>query len=185
MKIGITGSSRGIGYSISKRFKEQGHTVIGFNISEGWDISDKSIQNKIVESVKDCDLFINNAHSGFSQVDLLFKLHENWQGQKKIIANIGSSITMRWDKWNRDPKYRNEKIALDDACDFLWNKDPWPHIMIFKPCATDTDRMSHWKGNKADPNDIADFLIYCINEKKFRIQQVGIAINPGISPENN
>lgn len=178
MKIGITGSSRGIGAAISNHFKEQGHNIINFNRSEGWDISNASVQDKIIQQVKDCDLFINNAHAGFSQVDLLFKLQESWRGQQKIIANVGSSITMRWDSKNRDPKYRNEKLALDDACEFLWNKDQWPHIMIFKPCATDTERMSHWTGDKVDPADIAKFLIYCLNEKKFRIQQVGLAINP-------
>ena len=108
----------------------------------------------------------------------LFKLQESWRGQQKIIANIGSSITMRWDVKNRDPKYRNEKLALDDACKFLWNKDPWPYIMLFKPCATDTERMSHWSGSKVDPADISNFLIDCLDQKKFRIQQIGIAINP-------
>lgn len=178
MKIAITGSSKGIGFALSEAFKTQGHTVIGFNSSEGWDVSNSTIQDKIVEQSKDCDIFINNAHSGFSQVDLLFKLQKEWQGQKKIIANIGSSITMRWDTKNRDSRYRNEKLALDDACEFLWNKDVWPHIMIFKPCATDTERMAHWNGLKVDPIDIADFLIYCIKQKQFRIQQIGIAINP-------
>lgn len=178
MKIAITGSSRGIGASISKKFKEQGHDIIDFNISEGWDIGDESTQDKIIQQVKNCDLFVNNAHSGFSQVNLLFKLQESWRGQQKIIANIGSSITMRWDVKNRDPKYRNEKLALDDACEFLWNKDPWPHIMLFKPCATNTERMSHWSGSKVDPADISNFLIYCLDQKKFRIQQIGIAINP-------
>jgi len=178
MKIAITGSSKGIGAGISEAFKKQGHTVVDFNRSEGWDISNESIQDKIVQQVKDCDVFVSNAHAGFSQVDLLFKLQESWRGQEKLIANIGSSITMRWDTKNKDPKYRNEKLALDDACEFLWNKDSWPHIMIFKPCATDTERMAHWQGSKIDPTHIADFLIYCINQKQFRIQQIGIAINP-------
>ena len=178
MKIAITGSSKGIGAAINKQFKEQGHTTIGFNRTEGWDISDQQIQDKIVQQVKDCDLFINNAHAGFSQVDLLFKLYESWKGQEKIIVNIGSSITMRWENTHRFIKYRNEKVALDDACDFLWNKSLWPHIMLLKPCATDTERMSHWKGKKVDPADIANFLIYCLDQKKFRIQQIGIAINP-------
>ena len=185
MKIAITGSSRGIGYAISEQFKAQGHDVIGFNKSEGWDISNKDIQSKIVYTVRDCDMFINNAHSGFAQVDLLFLLHKMWQGSDKIIANIASSITMRWDTSNRDPKYRTEKLALDDACQYLWNKAGWPHIMLFKPCATATERMAHWNGNKASPEAIADFLIYCINQKQFRIQQVGIAINPDVGPNAN
>ena len=178
MKIAITGSSKGIGFAISEAFKKQGHTVVGFNRSEGWDISNKLTQDKIVEQSVDCDLFINNAHSKFAQTELLFKLHQSWQGQKKIIANIGSSITMRWQLDHRFVTYRTEKIALDDACNFLWNKNKWPHIMIFKPCAIDTERMAHWNGPKVDPVDIADFLIYCINHKKFRIQEIGIAVNP-------
>jgi len=100
MKIAITGSSTGIGACISEAFKTQGHTVIGFSRSEGWDVGDQSTQDRIVEQSKDCNIFINNAHSGFSQVDLLFKLQKSWQGQEKIIANIGGSITMRWDTKN-------------------------------------------------------------------------------------
>jgi len=178
MKVAITGSSRGIGAHIAEQLKAKDHTILYFNLSEGWDISVPLIQDRIIQQVRDCDLFINNAHSGFSQVDLLFKLHEDWKGKEKIIANIGSSITMRWDTKNKEPRYRNEKLALDDACEFLWNKDLWPHIMLFKPCATDTERMSHWKGAKVDPKEIANFLIYCLEKKSFRIQQIGIAINP-------
>lgn len=178
MKIAITGSTWGIGASIRKRFESQGHEVIDFSRSSGWDISDPATQDRIVEASKDCDLFVNNAHSGFAQVDLLFKLQESWRDKKRIIANIGSSITMRWDLKNRDPRYRNEKLALDDACEFLWNRDAWPHIMLFKPCAADTPRMAHWSGNKVNPDDFADFLLFCLNQKNFRIQQVGIAINP-------
>lgn len=178
MKIAITGSTWGIGASIRARLEKLGHDVIDFSRSQGWDVADTAIQDRIVNEIQDCDIFVNNAHSGFAQVDLLFKVQESWRGQKKLIVNIGSSITMRWDTKNRDARYRNEKLALDDACEFLWNRDAWPHIMLFKPCATDTARMAHWTGAKVDPSDIADFLIYCAGQKKFRIQQVGIAINP-------
>jgi hypothetical protein len=178
MKIAVTGSTWGIGAAIKQKFQEQGHQVIDFSRSEGWDISDPATQDRIVEEIQDCDVFVNNAHAGFSQVDLLFKAQESWRGKKKIIVNIGSSITMRWDTKNRDPRYRNEKLALDDACEFLWNRDPWPQIMLFKPCAADTPRMSHWSGEKVSPEEFAEFLYLCLNQKKFRVQQVGIAINP-------
>ena len=52
MKIAITGSSRGIGYAISEQFKAQGHDVIGFNKSEGWDISNKNIINLNIIQIK-------------------------------------------------------------------------------------------------------------------------------------
>lgn len=178
MKIGITGSTWGIGKAIRTRLEDNGHEVLDFSRSLGWDISCDETQNKIAAALSDCDIFVNNAHAGFSQVDLLFKVQEMWQGKKKMIVNIGSSITMRWDTKNRDPRYRNEKLALDDACEFLWNRDAWPHIMLFKPCATDTARMAHWNGHKVDPADIADFFMLCFGQKKFRIQQVGLAINP-------
>ena len=178
MKIAITGSTWGIGASIRQRLEELGHNVQDFSRSGGWDISDPGTRKRIVEALADCDMFVNNAHSGFAQVEMLFEAQEAWRGQRKLIVNIGSSITMRWDTKNRDSKYRNEKLSLDDACEFLWNRDAWPHIMLFKPCATDTARMAHWSGAKVDPADIADFLIYCAGQKKFRIQQVGIAINP-------
>lgn len=178
MKIAITGSTWGIGDAIGKKFQGQGHEVIDFSRSQGWDISDPATQDRIVRAIQDCDVFVNNAHSGFAQVDLLFKVQESWRGKKKTIVNIGSSITMRWDTKNRDPRYRNEKLALDDACEFLWNRDAWPQIMLFKPCAADTARMAHWSGEKVSPEEFAEFLYLCLSQKKFRVQQVGIAINP-------
>jgi nucleoside-diphosphate-sugar epimerase len=177
MKIAITGHTVGIGKSIHDQLVAKGHRVIGFSRSQGWDISDSSARSRMVEQVQDCDVFVNNAHHEYSQCQLLSALHESWQGQKKTIINIGSSITMRWDTKNRNPQYRNEKLALDDACEFYWNKSAWPRIMLFKPCATNTPRMSHWTGPMESPDDIASFLILCL-ESPMRIQQVGISIDP-------
>jgi hypothetical protein len=179
MRVAITGHTSGIGFHIAEVLQKDGNEVVGFSRSQGWDISDPVTQDLIVQNVVegDFDVFINNAHYKYAQSEILAKLHPYWEGKKKTIVNIGSSITMRWDTKNKDPQYRNEKLAIDDASEYYWNKSPWPRVMIYKPCATDTNRMSHWNGPKECPSDIARFLVMCLRTP-LRIQQIGISIDP-------
>ena len=65
MKIAITGHSRGIGKELFDIFKED-NQVEGFSRSNGYDISTQ--HQLISRSIKDCDIFINNAWAGFSQI---------------------------------------------------------------------------------------------------------------------
>jgi NADP-dependent 3-hydroxy acid dehydrogenase YdfG len=64
MIIGITGDSIGIGKALKDMLIAQGHVVKGFSRSNGYDVSDAKIQNKIIEKLVDCDIFINNAYAG-------------------------------------------------------------------------------------------------------------------------
>jgi len=180
MKIAITGHSTGIGLSLANLYRQHGHEVIGFSRDNGYHISDPEKRKSIIEQSKDCDIFFNNAYHDFSQCDLLFELWEVWQGQKKKIVNVSSSLTMRWDTYHRtNLKYRSSKIALEQSSDFLWNKSPWPAIMCVSPCLTDTPR-THYitEGNKVDPDEFAEFLYYCLSRPNFRVQKLALAVNP-------
>ena len=55
-------------YAISRGLVTE-HTIEGFSRSNGYDINEK--QSIIIRAVKDCDVFVNNAYSGLSQVELL------------------------------------------------------------------------------------------------------------------
>ena len=87
MKIAITGHTSGIGKALYNRCKEQSlprHEPIGFSRSNGYDI------NMLTKTLKqfhtratDCDVFVNNAHDKFAQVDLLYALWEEWKDEKK------------------------------------------------------------------------------------------------------
>jgi len=87
MKIFVTGHSSGIGKATYDLLTEFNHTVYGGSRSNGWDVSD--IQN--YPDVLDCDVLINNAYHKTGQLELLKFVYDNWQGQNKIIINVGSA----------------------------------------------------------------------------------------------
>jgi NAD(P)-dependent dehydrogenase (short-subunit alcohol dehydrogenase family) len=178
MKVAITGDSYGIGAALRYRFELEGHTVVGFSRSNGYDISNSEDRQRIITESQDCDLFINNAYATYSQCDLLFELWESWQQKHKRIINISSSIVMRWQHDFRDIKYRNAKIALEDASEFLWNKSQWPSIMVVRPCLTDTPAAKqNNKPGKVDTFDFADHLYKNVNTSlPFSVQVLALAV---------
>ena len=80
MKVAITGHTKGLGQAFFKHF--QSHTVIGFSRSNGYNIANPADRNKILDEIKDVDLFINNAYNNFddSQLQLLIDVYNIWQG---------------------------------------------------------------------------------------------------------
>jgi hypothetical protein len=74
MKIAITGHTSGIGKGMYDHFLNQNHEVFGLSRSNGFDISKNT--KEIVEISEECDLFINNAYSGDSQLKLLMLLKD-------------------------------------------------------------------------------------------------------------
>jgi hypothetical protein len=172
MKFAITGHTSGIGLAIKNLLESQGHCVLGFSRSNGFDISQEEDQKRIVEESQDCDVFINNAVHKFAQTDLLYKLHDQWQDQDRLIVNISSAVTMRWFKEHPDKKYRTYKKSLDEASDFLNNFSILPKIMLINPCATDTDRASYLE-HKLSVESVADLIVYCILHPTIKISQLG------------
>ena len=79
MKINITGHSRGIGKSLHDMYVADGHEVVGFSRSNGYDINDVDVCSQIVQESLDCDLFVNNAYAKFSQQLILEELYSHWK----------------------------------------------------------------------------------------------------------
>ena len=67
-----------------------------------------------VDTLEECDVFINCKHDGFQQVDLLYKAAE----LNKRIINIGSNSPDGNKSW-RHP-YAVQKAALDKANELLY-----------------------------------------------------------------
>jgi len=91
MKINITGHSRGIGKSLHDMYVADGHEVVGFSRSNGYDINDVDVCSQIVQESLDCDLFVNNAYAKFSQQLILEELYSHWKEKEdKSIVVINS-----------------------------------------------------------------------------------------------
>jgi len=88
MKYAITGHTQGIGLALFNTVEN----AIGFSTSNGYDITLKKDRKRIIEQSSECNIFINNAHSHYGQVDMLLDLFAAWKDQDKLVINIGSRI---------------------------------------------------------------------------------------------
>ena len=167
--IGITGTSKGLGLALKQKFLSHGHEVLEFNRSNGYDINDPE---KIVQQVNDCDIFINNAYSGFAQVELLYALTQQWENiEHRYIINIGSERICRWNvaglDWKdapRGPAYRTHKSALSESVAYLYQQVVWPKLMLVNVGAMDTAPSMYWNDYRKNlvtmPCDQVSDLIY-------------------------
>lgn len=149
MLLGITGTTRGLGHALKNVFQSQGHQVLEFNRSNGYDINRPA---EIVRDSQECDVFINNAYSGFGQVDLLYALCESWEGRSDTyVVSIGSERIHRWSTpgvdWKsapRGPAYRTHKMALDESVEYLYQQFAWPKLCVLDPGALSTPPAEYW-----------------------------------------
>ena len=118
--IAITGTTRGIGKAISDLLEEEGYNIIslnrsaGFNLELPWD----ELEHKLYPVIKYADIFINNVHHEFIQVNILQHIFSNWKNQDdKTIINLSSTGgDKKADAKGIWAKYQLQKIALDEAC---------------------------------------------------------------------
>ena len=142
MKIAITGHTAGIGQALANEYTKQGHEIIGLSKRDGNNI--RSIP-KIASLIEPCDMFINNAQSGYAQTELLFEIAQQWQGTGKHIIVISTMMT-------QDPvgylpgldmdQYRIQKVALEESVKQLRNRQLGISITIVRPgnIATSVDK---------------------------------------------
>lgn len=159
MKVAITGHSAGIGMALAKVYENHGHEVVGLSRRNGHNI--KSIP-KIVKEIIPCDLFINNAQSGFSQTELLFAVHREWRGVgNKTIINISTMMTDLPVPNSPDEEsqlnfieYYVQKKSLEEAVKQLNFLQNWPRNMLVKPGGTKTQ--DYHPDFFADPDEWAN-----------------------------
>ena len=58
MKIALTGHTKGIGLATKELLEADGHEVVGFSRTNGFNVMRPK---NIVKNALDCDVFINNA----------------------------------------------------------------------------------------------------------------------------
>jgi short-subunit dehydrogenase len=90
MKVAITGHTNGIGLGLYNYFIDQGHEVLGFSRSNGYTMPDAN--ERILEQIIDCDMFINNSEPIESQTYFLKQLWPLWWDKEKTMFIIGSVL---------------------------------------------------------------------------------------------
>jgi NADP-dependent 3-hydroxy acid dehydrogenase YdfG len=126
VKVYITGTKRGLGSVFESKFLEKGWTICSLNRPE-YDLN-KNLDDFVTT---DFDLYINNAHSGFTQTELLYKLFEANENRKCTILNISSMSPER--QLNYIRKDQAEKASLDKAARQLQFLEKPCRILLLKP----------------------------------------------------
>jgi hypothetical protein len=137
MKIAITGHTAGIGKTFAEQLGQRGHAIVGISRREGENIRRVPHTASLIEP---CDLFINNAQTGYAQTELLYEIWARWQGKEKYIWNISTMMTEQPVNSRPDgqddivmSQYRNQKLALEEASRQLRFKKRWPWISVIRP----------------------------------------------------
>lgn len=157
MKVAVTGHTRGIGKALFDYFALQNNNVVGFSKTTGYNITDYSSRKRILEEIKDFDIFVNNAYNNYDHFQLLLlkEVFDQWSGQQKVIINISSRYTE--DTTNI---YSQTKLKQDIFCQkHLFDL---PKIINIKPGLVDTDRVKQIKGNRlttAQVVEVVDFSL--------------------------
>jgi NAD(P)-dependent dehydrogenase (short-subunit alcohol dehydrogenase family) len=154
--VAITGHTSGLGYELGRMYPDH----IGLSRSNGHDISCPGTINRIVRECNETELFFNNAHCGFFQVDLLYSLYEQWKDTDKTIVNI-SSVSPET-SIHRPHKYAIEKLALDAATKQL-NANSQCRIVLVKVGLIDTPRSESISGNKMPVRFVANQIKIQLN----------------------
>lgn len=97
----LTGHTNGIGAELYARLSPN---CLGLSRATGHDITTRQGRDLILYDADQCDVFINNAHSGFGQTQLLIELFQLWRDKPKQIVNVGSAIV--------DRRLRSDKLHL-------------------------------------------------------------------------
>jgi len=164
MKIAITGHSKGIGKALTDYFEQQGHTVIGFSRSNGFDITQLSSRQHILNELTTCDIFINNAYATKAQHQLLIDAIQLWEGTTNTIINIDSKSTLMKTIPNYMEEYVHDKTQQKEIIKNRLFKAR-PHIINFTVGLVDTDMAKVFSSKKIDPANLAKFIYTLIEFK--------------------
>jgi len=177
MKIAITGHTNGIGKAIADACEAEGHEVVGFSRSTGYYLFTDI--DAVVNDADDCDVFVNNRYHyhNSGQLDLLYKMFNQWRHQDKQIINIGSR-SGTYPAMGRIDPYAVNKQALDTACEQLnILRDLRPRVTNIKPGYVDTFSVKHITDQpKLKPEAVAEAVIWVINQPKLvHVSSVSLA----------
>jgi NADP-dependent 3-hydroxy acid dehydrogenase YdfG len=183
--VAITGHTSGIGKAYVDACQRKNFKVKGFCRSLGYDITKIQDQERIIAESNDCDIFINNAHDGFSQTELFSRCWIKWKHSSKIMICTGSYVTLRRSYTSGTQHqlgcshYAAEKAALEMAINWAWTEDTECHVVLIKPALTDTPRTQNMKKNlktlnPIDPNALANFVLDSVLNTNFKIRELTI-----------
>ena len=180
MKVALTGHSKGIGAALARTLTDQGHVVVGYDLTNSYDITQPGVIKTIVEMSSDCDVFINNAYVDVAQTKLFNAIISAWQYTDKMIINISSKMVFRSDiVENKHVIYKRNKLDQNKIVRSRINYTT-PHILNIISGFVDTDLTIPWgDSDKMNPDDFAQLVIHLISLRdKIQVQEIIIDAVP-------
>jgi len=163
MKIALTGHTSGIGKALYDILSVD-NEVVCFSRTNGYDISKVRIMEQIVQESMECDVFINNAYAGISQVHILNTLWNFWKRDKtKTIVNI-SSLSKYPGISGNESGYSAHKAALShQALLLMFSGNRKCRMINVNPGWVDTNMTKKVTENKLTAPECAEQIAYAIN----------------------
>jgi GDP-D-mannose dehydratase len=111
-RAAVTGHTSGLGASFYQLLTKYGYEVHGFSRTNGYDLRDYSHVGRMLEQIKDFDLFVNNAKPDYSQAQIVYRLVREWS--HGTILSIGSQAVINPVAWTDTflLEYLTQKAAL-------------------------------------------------------------------------
>lgn len=161
----ITGGNKGLGLWISEYLEGNGYKVLNFSRTLGCDLNKRENRLKLLNCLSGSELFVNNAHDGFLQCELLQEVFSEWRLQPKRIINIGSS-SFPMGTWNLVHKnYIAEKAALHIAAERLQQEqDRQCLIHVLKLGILDTADTKPLLGDKISKEVVCRSLQFVLSQ---------------------
>jgi len=177
MKIALTGHTKGIGAAVKQILEDQGHEVVGFSRTNGYNVMRPK---KIVKDAADCDIFINNAWMPDAQPRLMYLMYEEWSTQPKHIINVSSTAGDYPDffgmfGFNSWVPYVSDKQRLDEASynlSRLWKPgmckvtNVRPHWVRSAAIESFMSMLSKHKIPLLEPEQVAELIVWAVNTPK-------------------
>ena len=184
MKIAITGHSAGIGKALAAILQQRGHDIVGLSKRNGDNIR---MVSKIADKIESCDLFINNAQAGYAQTELLYEVCQRWQNQSNkyiwcistLMTQSPVDVSISGQTDHHLSQYRNQKIALEEACNQLRHRPEMPNIMLIRPGAVGTQPGQEGRWPYADVDAWAKVVIDSISQAEsqhLRIKDLSLSL---------
>lgn len=156
MRIHITGTTKGLGKAVKEYAELRSWTVTAF------DRPIYDLERNVGSFVRaDFDVYVNNAHHGWTQTELLYKLWDLNKDRPCLIINIGSVVVDKL--YNRVYPYAIHKTALSAACKQLQQIDSGCKITHLKMGRMDTDMVAHRTGPKLNTATVAKQIGHIID----------------------
>lgn len=189
MKIAITGHTKGIGKAIADVMSPE-NEIFGFSKSNGFDIA--LPLGHIVEQIKKCDVFVNNAFYQKRQSVLFNSVLEEWfYDQNKTIVNINSRA--RYGDTSKAYSYFKQDL-FTQSLSYVNNYDRKCRVINISPGYVSTERIIEAElevpiEKMLTPNQFAEMVKWTINQpQNVEIAELSVWVNMAFelpaNPEN-